>query len=398
MLFKSRFTRSVLKTSLLLALLGSASCAGSSPREAQSASPPASGGSAIEIPRSPPRRPLARVRVASDLANPRGMHVFPDGSLLVAVAGTGDPSDANSGALLHLRDTNQDGDFDDSGERTTLLDKQPSNNILEIVRRDEVFGMAGIAEGNGTILAALAFFGGPSTIFRVDGERVTKWGSTHGNVNDLAYDPKRGAWVGVASTTDEVLRLLEGGRAERVVKIPPLASGQDPVPGYLTSDPVTGDLLVSLFSGSPEGEEGGEGVELVPRAASIVRVKPETRAIEPAVTALTVPTDLAIDADGSIYVLEFCDAFLDPMGQRAQMQGGASHGGFRRFSGRLLHVDRKGGKVTELATGLDAPTNLALSGKSLYIAQGMGTPGRSIPGPDGKPRPLTGFIERVTLP
>ncbi len=224
MLFKSSFGRCVPKTFALLALLASAGCTGPSSRDAQSATAPPSTGSAIEIPRTPPRRPLARVRVASDLANPRGIHVFADGSLLVAVAGTGDPSDANTGALLHLRDTNQDGDFDDAGERATLLDKQPSNNILEIVRRDEVFGMAGIAEGKGTILAALAFFGGPSTIFRIDGERVAKWGSTHGNVNDLAYDPKRGQWVGVASTTDEVLRLLEGGRAERIVKTPPLAS------------------------------------------------------------------------------------------------------------------------------------------------------------------------------
>lgn len=399
MLFKSSLRRSAPKTIFVSALLMTMGCAGVAATNPEpGAAPAAASARAIEVPRAPARRPLARVRVASNLPNPRGMHVLADGSLLVAVAGTGDPVDPNTGALLHLRDTNQDGDFDDDGERATLLDKQPSNNILGVVRRDEVFGMAGIAEGNGTVLAALAFFGGPSTIFRIDGDKVTQWGSTHGNVNDLAYDPKRGVWVGVASTTDEVLRLLEGGRAERVVKIPPLASGQDPVPGYLTSDPLTGDLLVSLFSGSPEGEEGGEGVELVPRAASIVSVKPETRAIEPVVTGLTVPTDLATDERGSIYVLEFCDAFLDPVGERAQMQAGPSHGGFRRFSGRLLHVDRNGRRVTEVASGLDAPTNLALSGKTLYVAEGMGTPGRAIPGPDGKPRPLTGFIERITLP
>ncbi|HMJ14373.1 MAG TPA: hypothetical protein VK524_23315, partial [Polyangiaceae bacterium] len=144
--------------------------------------------------------------------------------------------------------------------------------------------------------------------------------------------------------------------------------------------------------------EGGEGTELVPRSASIVRVVPETRSIDPVVTGLTVPTDLEADARGSIYVLEFCSEFLDPVGQRAQMQAGPSHGGFRRFSGRLLQVDRASRKVTELANGLDAPTNLLLAGKSLYIAQGMGTPGRSIPGPDGTPRPLAGFIERITLP
>jgi hypothetical protein len=75
-----------------------------------------------------------------------------------------------------------------------------------------------------------------------------------------------------------------------------------------------------------------------------------------------------------------------------------SHGGFRRFSGRLLKIRRDNGAVSELARGLDAPTNMVLSGKALYIAQGMGTPGRMIPGPDGKPTALTGFVERIDLP
>src|SRR5688500_6661391 len=114
MRFESSFGRPISKTIVLLAVLESAGCTSTPSRDAQSATAPPSSGSAIEIPQSPPRRPLARVRVASDLANPRGIHVFADGSLLVAVAGTGDPSDANTGALLHLRDTNQDGDFDDA--------------------------------------------------------------------------------------------------------------------------------------------------------------------------------------------------------------------------------------------------------------------------------------------
>jgi hypothetical protein len=352
----------------------------------------------IEIPMSPATAPAARVRVAIGLDTPRGMHVAEDGSLLVSIAGTGDPASPMTGGLVRLRDANADGDFDDAGERSALLEGKPSKNILEIVRRDEVFGMAGMAAGENTVLVALAFFGGPSTIFRIDGDRVSEWGSTQGNVNDVAFDPKRKQWMAVASTTDEVIRLIPGGRAERVVKFATLASGQDAVPGYLRHDPRTGDLLVSLFSGSPEGEEGGEGVEIVPRAASIVRVTPETRQVTPVVTALTVPTDLEIGPDGSIYVLEFCDAFLDPVETRADMQRGPSHGGFRRFSGRLLRIDREHGQVSVLATGLDAPTNLELAGDSLYIAQGMGTPGRLIPGPNGQGVPLTGFIERLALP
>jgi sugar lactone lactonase YvrE len=377
----------VLSSALLL--LGCATSGTPAPQ-----SPSASAG--IEVPSAPRVQALTRVRIASGLANPRGLHVLPDGSLLVATAGTGDPANPNSGALLRLTDTNHDGDFEDEGERATVLGDQPSTNLLDIVRRDEVFGLAGMAEGNGAVLVSLAFFGGPSKIFRVDGAQVTTWATTQANINDLTFDPSRSAWYGTASTTDEVVRLREGGRSERVVKVPTLASGQDSVPAYLRHDPVTGEILVSLFSGSPEGEEGGEGIELIPRAASVVRVNPDTRKITPVVTALTVPTDLEVGPDGSIYVLEFCDAFVDPVKDRAALAQ-LGHAGFHRFSGRLLKIDRTRGEVTILAEGLDEPTNMVLAGGALYIAQGMGTPGRPIPGPTGEPTTLVGFIERITL-
>jgi hypothetical protein len=372
-------------------------CAGSNAHEPEHA-PAQVSSAAISVPVAPSVRELPRVRVAGDLANPRGIQRLPDGSLLVATAGTGDPANPNTGALLHLIDRNSDGDYDDEGERTTLLGGQPSKNLLDLVRRDEVFGMAGMAEGEGEVLVSLAFFGGPSTIMSVKNLTVSKWNVTHANVNDLTFDPQRKGWYGVASTSDEVVRLRENAGSERVVKIPALASGQDPVPANLVHDPVSGDLLVTLFSGSPEGEEGGEGIEIVPRSARIVRVTPETHAVAAAVTELTVPTDLEATPDGKIYVLEFCDAFLDPVKTREDMARGPSHGGFRRFSGRLLQIDRKTGEVLVLARGLDAPTNLALAGNALYIAEGMGTPGRQIPGPDGAPRTLTGFIERIDLP
>jgi hypothetical protein len=359
---------------------------------------PASAAAAIEVPLQLSAAALPRTRIASGLLNPRGLHQLPDGSLLVSLAGSGDPNNLRSGGLARLHDDNHDGDFDDEGERTTLLADQPSHNILDIVRRDEVFGMAGIAEGGGEVLVALADFGGPSTIFRVNGDQVEPWGSTRGNVNDLAYDERRHVWMAVASSTDEVLQLIPGGRSERVVKIPPLASGQDAVPAYLQYDPQRGELLVSLFSGSPEGEEGGKGVEIVPRSASIVRVLPDAHRVEPVVVGLTVPTDLDVAEDGSIYVLEFCDAFLEPVTSREAMLASAIHGGFRRFSGRLLRVDRTQRLVSVVADHLDAPTNLTRVGKTLYVAEGMGTPGRQIPGPDGKPVTLTGYIERIDLP
>ncbi|MET0387531.1 MAG: hypothetical protein ABW321_16290 [Polyangiales bacterium] len=353
----------------------------------------------IEVPETPTVALLDRARVATGLPNPRGMHVQADGSLLVAVAGTGDPANPLSGGIVRLRDKDADGDFDDPGERSAILERQPSRNLLSLVRRDEVFGMAGLAEGGGMLLGSLADFGGPSKIFRIDGDTVSVWGDTHGNVNDLQYDARRSVWVAVASTTDEVVELLPGGRSQRLAKLAPLPSGQDAVPSNLRFDARSGDVLVSLFSGSPEGEEGGRGVELVPRSARIVSVHAETHAYTPVVVGLTVPTDLELLEDGTIFVLEFCDSFVEPVGTREQMFGAAPlHGGFRRFSGRLLRIDRSTRAVSVIAQGLDAPTNLTRAGKTLYISEGMGTPGRLIPGPDGAPLQLTGFIERITLP
>lgn len=347
----------------------------------------------IEVPLTPDVRLLPRVRVASGLRNPRGMHVLPDGSLLVSEAGTGEPG---TGRLLRLHDANGDGDFEDADEREVLLDAQPSKNIVDIVRRDEVFGMAGIAEGDGTVLVSLAFFGGPSTIWRVAGREVAAWASTHGNINDLAYDPGRRAWFGAASTSDEVVRLRERGGTERVAKIPPLAQGQDSVPGYLRHDPASGSLLVSLFSGSPQGEEGGEGIELVRRAGAVVRVDPDTHAIVPHIVGLTAPTDIEIGPDGALYVLELCDRFVDPVQHVADLADRPSHGGFARFSGRLLRIDRTRRVVEVVAEGLETPTNLASAGAALYVSEGMGTPGRLLPTATGS-APLDGFIERIRL-
>ncbi len=348
----------------------------------------------VVVPESPARRLVPRTRVASDLENPRGMLPRGDRELVVSVAGTGRPDDGGSGALLVLVDRDGDGVFD---ERRTILDGQLSRNIIDVVRRDEVFGMAGIAEGGGMTLVSLAYFGGPSTIYRLDGDEVVEWSEVFGNINDLEFDAMRESWIGVSSSSDEVVRLRRERGSERILKVPPLAGGQDSVPGYLRHDTRTDELLVSLFTGSTRGEEGGTGVELVSRAGGIVRVDPETGDLAWVVSGLTAPTDLEIGPDGRLYVLEFCSHFEDPLETRADMWKGPSHGGFRRFSGRLLAIDRDSGEVAVVAEGLDGPTNLALRGRELYIAQGMGTPGRPIPGPDGAV-PLTGFIERIELP
>jgi hypothetical protein len=163
----------------------------------------------------------------------------------------------------------------------------------------------------------------------------------------------------------------------------------------LAVDPVTGDLIVSLFSGSVMGESGGEGTELRKRAGKLIRFDPDRAQVTDFVTGLTAPTDLLILED-AVYELEYCSDFLDPDQDRAQMKEKPLHGGFRRFSGRLHRVARDTGEVLVVADGLDGPTNLALIGDRVFVAQGMGTPGRPIPGPKGTV-PLEGFIEALPL-
>ncbi len=388
---------------MLVALAGCASAAAPQP-QAANAIPPFDTTASLQIPREFPLALLQRTVVARGLSNPRGMLVLSDGSLLVSEAGSGAPDAPLSGTLSHLTDRDGDGDFLDEGERKVLLDQQPSKNMLEVVHRDEVFGMAGIARGGDTVLAALAFFDGPSTLFRVEGDAASVWGKTSGDINDLAYEPHSRQWFAVATNTDEVVRLRPGGDAERVLEIPPLPGGLDPLPGYIQYDVLNGQMLVSLFSGSPQGEKSGRGMALIPRAGGIISVDPAAKRFSWTVRGLTAPTGFVITSEASIYVLELCDASVDSVPARAALLAGPSHGGFRRFSGRLLRVDRMHRRVTLIATGLDAPTNLALGHLGfgehrhtvLYVAEGMGTPGRPIPGPDGVV-PLTGFIERITL-
>lgn len=352
----------------------------------------------MQIPAAPAVRAYQRTTVARGLHNPRGLVRDGDGVVL-AEAGTGDAKQPLTGRLLRLADRDGDRAYLEPDERRVLLDQQLSVNILNrlAMNRDEVFGLADVARGDGmTLVSAVDIMRG-STLYRVDGDgRVSPWGTTPGNANSLAFDPRRKRWYAVQSFENTVVEVGPQGRTRTVARLPPLERGQDAVPAAIVHEPATGALLVALFSGQIGGDTGGSGVDFVKGAGQIVRLDPDSGKTTVVVAGLTTPVDLAVGADGAIYVLEFCSSFLDPLKTAPSPDGAPSHGGFARYSGRLLRVDLGRREAVVLAQEIDLPTNVELEpGGSLLVSIGQGTPGRLIPGPRG-PEPLEGRVERFS--
>ena len=342
-----------------------------------------------------PTRELYRARaVVLDLANPRGILDLPDGSLLVAEAGRGDPNEPDTGRLLHVRDADGDGRFE---AREVILDRQPSVNIVTklAVNRDEVFGFADIARGDGTILASVADPQDGTIVLEVDGDRTTNWGATEDNANSLAYHPSLRRWFAVQSFANTVIDARSG---ETVATFEPLAAGQDAVPSALVYEAASDQLIVALFSGQRGGDVAGTGVDFVERSGLLVRLDPRTGVVTPILGGLNAPVDVAVDERGRIYVLEFCRGFVGPVAGIDEARASRGHGGFERFSGRLLRWVPGEPDVTLLAEGLDLPTHLRLAeGDRIFVSVGQGTPGRTVPGPEG-PTVVAGKILELTPP
>ena len=355
--------------------------------------------------------------VLTGLVNPRGIVVLPDGSLMVAEAGTGrDSVDPQkwSGRLTHFQDTNQDGDYSDEGERTLWFRHLPSYNALSVYHtwRDEVSGPGDLLRHTDGHLY-LSVDGGHDRIGLYEISPYKRKGrnlSALSNMTGIAFSRDH-SLIYLAESTANALSsvdIAEGTRLN-VTHFGALASGQQSVPAGVAVDPHSGDLLVALFSGAIVIE--GETVPFIPGDSAVVRVDPETGAIEDAVLGLTTAIDVAIDSDGNIYVVEMCSGPADPIEPTHDLfdpDQAALHGGYLRYSGRVSVFAPSGDSgsgplqagvdSTILADGLDMPTNITLAADgSLYISTGQGTPDRPIPGPDGPTR-IVGEVIRITLP
>lgn len=346
--------------------------------------------------------------IASDLQNPRGVAVLPDGRLIVAQAGTGLSTGReadNTGKLSVLEDVNGDGDFLDDGEVTHVLEHMPGYNILYQFNpgRDEVVGMGDVIalndgrvfftlDDNFETLAIVAL----TPAFEIVDNLVERPGS----MNAIAYDAETGQIFVAESTLNSIGVVDLNGEFSIVTNFTLLAHQQQAVPSGIAIDPETGDLLVALFSGQLWVYYEGS-LSFMPGDAKVVRVDRETGDYRDKVTGLTTAVDVAVDEVGNLYVAEMTTQWATPMLNNEfdlfDPTSPPDAGGYARFTGRITRYPADGSDRQLVADGLDQPTNLTYHDGYLYVSVGQGTPDRPIWSPiDGLTR-ITGEIYRIDV-
>ena len=262
-----------------------------------------------------------------DLENPRGVGIDAQGGLLIAEAGYGEDAEdliLRTGRLTRFLDRNGDGDFDDPGEAERWLDNLYSFNSANKYEtgRDEVSGATDVlVHEDGRVFVSLDGgiddTGGDFILFEMDeGGSVLREIAQNSNMTGIDFGPYGLSVYATQSTLNSLIEIdLEDGNPRPIVTFDDLLSGQQAVPAGLALDPVTGDVLVALFSGVakavgvacrfvPESFCDGRYLPLVPTDAKVVRVDPETGAVVDEVTGLTAAVDVAVDEEGNVFVVE----------------------------------------------------------------------------------------------
>ena len=360
--------------------------------------------------------------IITDLENPRGVGIDAEGALLIAEAGYGEDAEdliLRTGRLTRFLDRNGDGDFDDPGETERWLDNLFSFNSVNKYEtgRDEVSGATDVlVHDDGRVFLSLDggidATGGTFILFEMDGKgTLLRETPQNSNMTGIGFSPDQRSVYATQSTHNSLIVIgLEEGDGRKIVTFEDLYSGQQAVPAGLGVDATTGDVLVALFSGLAKAEGvacrfvpdvmcDGRYLPLVPTDAKVVRVDPETGAVTDEVLGLTAAVDVAADGEGNVFVVEMAadhaqlfhpgvDLFLADLP--------ALHGGYVRFSGRVTMYPADGSPPRVLADGLDQPTNITVAPDgALYVSTGQGTPGRPIPGPEGRTF-VVGEVIRIT--
>lgn len=337
--------------------------------------------------------------LCSDLLNPRGLIFDRNGDLLLIEAGAGEFKPPFSGQLT-VRDS-------ETGViKKVLLEGYRSLNMQQRMLRDEIMGLADIAplssDPNAGWLVTLTDYISGSKLIEVTEQGATTAFDAQGNLNSICYHPINDAWYCIKPDTNQVLEFRRGQPQKVICSLPDLALDQEAVPVNVLYQASSGRLLISLFSGELGRDESLRGIEFRKGDGVIVSVDPNTGDIQTLVTGLTLPTAIALTPEDTLFVTELCDDFLQPL-PADHIPAQPLHGGFKRFSGRLLAVNLSERSVKQLFSGLDTPSNIAIKNGDLYLSEGMGLPGRPLPMPvnqetsdDHNHRPLTGFVRKLS--
>ncbi len=347
----------------------------------------------IHIPAQPRENLRPASIIAEGLRNPRGACVADDGSLLLIEAGSGLPGDPFTGRISRLP-----ADPHDRAAylpRETLAQGFRAMNMQARMLRDEIMGLSDIARGDGRCLVSQTDYVSGSRLLDLQYSPPEPVCHSQGNLNALCYHPGRRSWLAVKPDTNELVEFRPGQDEQVLLHLPDLEQGQEAVPVTLVYETATDAVLISLFSGELHGDPARKGVDFADRAGQVIRVWPDSGRIERVIDGLQLPTGLALCPRGNLLVLELCESLQQPL--TADWNGEARHGGFTRFSGRLLYCDLHSGEVSVLARGLDTPSNLCLVPGAVVVSEGMGLTGRPLPGPDGRVVALEGRLRRVGL-
>ncbi|NWA02746.1 hypothetical protein [Pseudomonas gingeri] len=344
-----------------------------------------------------PDQPIENLRaghiIAEGLLNPRGLCARFDGSLLLVEAGSGLPDQPFSGRISRL--------LPDPRHPSAYLPAQilaqgyRSMNMQARMLRDEIMGLSDIAHGEGRYLVSLTDYVEGSRLLDLQYSPPEPVFSSRGNLNALCYHPTRRSWLAVKPDANQLVEFTAEHGEQVLVELPDLDQGQDAVPVTLVHEPATDAVLISLFSGELHSTPAQQGIDFAGKAGQVIRAWPANGQIETVVRGLQLPTGLALTSTGQLLVLELCDRLLEPL--PPGWAGETRHGGFERFSGRLLSCDLRTGQVSVLARGLDTPSNLCLVPGAVVVSEGMGLTGRTLPTPQNGMAPLTGRLRRIPL-
>lgn len=347
----------------------------------------------LQIPAHPNETLRPSTVIAEGLLNPRGVCVQADGSLLLAEAGSGLPEQMFSGRISRLRpDPHVPGTY---LQREVVADGFRSMNMQARMLRDEIMGLSDIACGEGRCLASQTDYVEGSKLLDLQYTPPEPVFHSRGNLNALCYHPTRRSWLAVKPDTNQLVEFVVGQDERVLVHLPELAQGQEAVPVTLVYEPATDAVLISLFSGELRGDPTRQGIDFVDKAGQVIRVYPDSGRIDLLISGLQLPTGLALCPKGNVLVLELCDRLQQPL--LPDWNGDARHGGFTRFTGRLLSCHLPTAQVNVLARDLDTPSNLCVVQDAVLVSEGMGLTGRPLPTPDHRIVPLTGRLRRVLL-